>query len=120
VFDADQNYIRMKNSLQALIDDSAENIKKAENDLENTDVNIENSKSRLEIKKIENSITKAELDYENKIIADNETIETFYSSVKKEYNSMVIFLDDVIQFSDTLYGVSDLNNDKNDNFDTFL
>lgn len=120
VFDSQQAVDRAKSNLDALIKDTAENIKKAQTDLDNTNISLWDSKWALEIQKLVNSIEKAELDYDNKIIADNETLESFKSTVKKEYNSMVIFLWDIIEFSDTLYGVTDLNNDENDKIDTYL
>lgn len=120
VFDSQQAVDRAKSNLDALIKDTAENIKKAQTDLDNTNISLWDSKWALEIQKLVNSIEKAELDYDNKIIADNETLESFKSTVKKEYNSMVIFLWDIIEFSDTLYGVTDLNNDENDRIDTYL
>lgn len=120
VFDAEQSEKIINNNLKALINDSAENIKKAQTDLDNTNINLDNSKGALEIKKIENSIIKSELDYDNQIISDSETLESFYSNIKKEYNSMIIFLDDIIEFSDTLYGITDWNEDINDKFDSFL
>jgi uncharacterized protein YkvS len=33
---------------------------------------------------------------------------------------MVIFLGDIIEFSDTLYGVTDLNKDENDKIDQYF
>lgn len=120
VFDAEKNVERLTNNLNALVKDTEENIKKAETDLENTNIEISDSKGALEVQKLENSIKKTQLDYENKLISDNETLEWFYSSVKKEYNSMVIFLWDIIEFSDTLYGVTELNKDENDDIDQFF
>lgn len=120
VFDAEKNVTKLTNNLDALVKDTQENIKKAETDLENTQIQVEWSKGSLEIQKLENAIKKSELDYENKIISDSETLEWFYSTVKKEYNSMVIFLGDIIEFSDTLYGVTDLNKDENDKIDQYF
>ncbi len=120
VFDAQQNVDKLTKNLEALKLENKETLKQAQSDLENTDVWLTYSKWALDVQKLENSIEKSRLDYQNKIITDNETLEWFYSSVKKEYNSMVIFLWDIIEFSDTLYGVTDLNKDENDDIDQFL
>jgi len=120
VFDAEQNVDKLTKNLAALKLDNEQSIKQAQTDLENTNLEISDSKWALDVQKLENSIEKNKLDYENKLISDNETLEGFYSSVKKEYNSMVIFLGDIIEFGDTLYGVTALNRDENDAIDQFL
>lgn len=120
VFDAQQNVDKLTKNLEALKLDNQETIKQAQTDLENTNIEISDSKGALDVQKLQNTIEKNKLDYENKIISDNETLEWFYSNVKKEYNSMVIFLWDVIEFWDTLYGVTALNRDENDEIDQFL
>ncbi len=120
VFDAEQNVDKLTKNLEALILENKQTLLQAQSDLENTNVDDVNSKWALDVQKLQNSIEKSKLDYENKLITDNETLEWFYSSVKKEYNSMVIFLGDIIEFSDTLYWVTDLNKDQNDDIDQFL
>lgn len=120
VFDTDINLKKLKSNLVALKEDTDENLKNAESDLENSDYTLADSKSALELQKLDNAIKKAELDYQNKIVADNESLEWFYSSIKKEYNAMRIFLDDVVEFSDELLWVTERNKDKNDNIDIYL
>lgn len=120
VFDAEQNVDKLTKNIEALKLENKETLKQAQSDLENTNVNDIDSKWALDVQKLENSIEKNKLDYQNKIISDNETLEWFYSSVKKEYSSMIIFLGDIIEFSDTLYGVTDLNKDENKDIDQFL
>ena len=120
VFDAEQNVDKLTKNLEALILENKQTLLQAQSDLENTNVDDVNSKWALDVQKLQNSIEKSKLDYENKLITDNERLEWFYSSVKKEYNSMVIFLGDIIEFSDTLYWVTDLNKDQNDDIDQFL
>jgi hypothetical protein len=56
------------------------------------------TKSSLELQKIDNSISKALLDYDNVLTNNKETILNFKSSVKKEYLTQKIFLDDIITF----------------------
>lgn len=120
VFDAQQNVDKLTKNLEALKLENKETIKQAQSDLENTNIEDIDSKGALDVQKLQNSIEKSKLDYENKLITDNETLEWFYSSVKKEYNSMSIFLGDIVEFSDTLYGVTELNKDENEDIDQFL
>lgn len=120
VFDAQQNVDKLTKNLEALKLENKETINQAQSDLENTNIEDIDSKGALDVQKLQNSIEKSKLDYENKLITDNETLEWFYSSVKKEYNSMSIFLGDIVEFSDTLYGVTELNKDENEDIDQFL
>ncbi len=120
VFDAQQNVDKLTKNLESLKLENKQSLQQAQSDLENTDLNQWDSKWALDVQKLQNSIEKSKLDYENKLITDNETLEWFYSSVKKEYNSMTIFLGDIVEFSDTLYGVTELNKDENEDIDQFL
>ncbi|MCP4523870.1 MAG: HlyD family efflux transporter periplasmic adaptor subunit [Candidatus Gracilibacteria bacterium] len=120
VFDAEQNIKRTKSNLEALIKDSFENVTKAKNDLNNTDITQVDSKGSLDIKKTENNILKAELDYDNFLISNNESLEGYYSGVEKEYNSLLLTLDDIVDFGDNLFGITDLNKDNNNSFDTYF
>lgn len=120
VFDAEQNVDKLTKNLEALKLENKETINQAQSDLENTNIEDIDSKGALDVQKLQNSIEKSKLDYENKLITDNETLEWYYSSVKKEYNSMSIFLGDIVEFSDTLYGVTELNKDENEDIDQFL
>ena len=78
------------------------------------------SSSALQLQKIDNSIIKSELDYENTKIANNEILESYYNSLKKEHNALVNFLDDIIEFSDQILWVTDWNKGNNDSFQNFL
>jgi hypothetical protein len=56
------------------------------------------TKSSLELQKIDNSISKAELDYNNALTSNKETVLNFKSSIKKESLTQKIFLDDITTF----------------------
>jgi len=120
VFDTNINLKKLKSNLEALKGNTDENLKNAESDLENSDYTSSDSKSALELQKLDNAVKKAELDYQNKLVADSETLQGFYSSIKKEHNAMRIFLDDVVEFTDELLWVTDRNKDKNDNIEDYL
>lgn len=120
IFEAELNLDKLNKNLIALKENARENIKLAENDLNNLDYNNIDSKSALELQKFDNTISKAELDYNNKLIADSETIKSFYSSLKKEYTNAMLFMDDIITFSDEILWVTDANKDKNNSFENYL
>jgi len=79
-----------------------------------------NSTSALRIQQLDNNIKKAKLDYEIKLLADEQTLIGHVANIKKEFNALTILLDDVIEFSDTLLGVSAENKRKNDDFEDYL
>jgi len=53
-------------------------------------------------------------------VADEQTIDGFKGTLKTSFNAMMIVLDDVIEYSDELLGLTDKNKDKNDKYDMFL
>jgi hypothetical protein len=56
------------------------------------------TKSSLELQKMDNSISKAELDYNNTLSNNQETITNFKNSLNKEYITQKTFFDDIITF----------------------
>jgi len=120
VFDSEVNLDRLNKNLQALKDNTIENLKLAETTLNNSDYKNLDSSSALQLQKLDNTIEKSELDYQNKLIADTENVNSMYNSLKKEYSTSMIFMDDIINFSDELLGITDNNKDKNDDFEDYL
>lgn len=120
IFDLEVNLKNLESNLQALNNDKDQTLIKSKDDLDNLDLTSEDSKSFLELEKIKNNIKKLELDYDSKLIADEQTVEWFSLSLKKEHNSILILVDDVIEFSDKLLWVSDMNKNKDDGFEKFL
>jgi hypothetical protein len=74
---------------------STEDLIEAKLNYENSDLIDTNSQSFLELEK-------AKLDYENTVNSNIQQINTYISNVQKEYNNLVINLDDVIDFTDEL------------------
>ena len=101
---------KLKNKLDTLKKDSEQNIKKVTNDLENSKYSNLYSKSSLELEKLDNTIKKQELDYENILFSNEETINWFKLNLKKDYNSILVIIDDIIQFWDNLFWVTNRNN----------
>lgn len=120
VFDAEVNLKKLLNNLQALKDWTVEDIRQAETNLNNSDYFNIDSSSALQLQKLDNSITKAELDYENTKIANEEKLLSNYYSIKKEHNALMSFMDDIIQFSDKILWVTNENKNNNDSFQDFL
>ena len=104
--EAKQNYENAKIS-------ATEDTKKTELDYQNSNLVDKASQASLELEK-------AKLDYENILNSNKQTLNTHINNVKKEYNSLVLSLTDIIKFSDELLWVSNLNKDKNDNFKDYL
>gem|GEM_PF-6748918 len=56
------------------------------------------TKSSLELQKLDNNITKSDLDYNNTLTNNKETIENYKNNIKKEYLTQKIFLNDITNF----------------------
>ena len=120
VYDAEANLEKLKRNLGALRKNSEQNILQVEDNLKNSKYANFDSKSALQLESLDNVIEKSKLDYDIKILADSETVEGYKSTLKKEYNSLLIFLDDIIEFSDEILWVTELNRDENNAFEDFL
>ena len=97
-----------------------QDIIQAQNNRDDANANSDDSISNLEIQRIEANIAKSELDYDNSLISDEQTIAWFRSTLIKDFNAQLIFLDDVIEFSDTLLWVTIKNDNFADDIDQFL
>lgn len=106
IFDTELSLEKLTSNYEAVKKNIALDISQAEDTLKNTNSTNADSKSSLQLDQLSNSIAKSELDYDNKIIADSEIIQWFKSTFKKENNSLVFFLWDIIDFWDKLFGVT--------------
>lgn len=106
IFDLEISLEKLENSLKTLKTTSSVDISQAEDNLKNSDYEWMDTKSSLELQKLDNSISKAELDYNNALTNNIETIENFNSSTKKEYLTQKMFLNDIINFSDKLLNIT--------------
>lgn len=89
-----------------------------ERNLSNLELSSVKSQSTLDLEKINNSISRLEIEYDNLLVANNQTINWFKNNVEKEYVVINSFLDDVIDFWDSLLWVTNIYDV--DDFDTFL
>ena len=88
--------------------------------LSNLKIDENNSRSSLELEKIDNSIKKLALDYDNLKIANSQSIKWFKNSMWKDLNTFISYIDDVIDFSDRILWVTVKNKDENDSFEDYL
>lgn len=120
IFDSEINLERLQNNLQALKKNTELDIKNAQDTINDVSYGNLDSQSALQLQKIDNSISKSELDFQNKISADAETIEWFKTNIKNSYNSLQIFLDDTIDFGDKLFWVTEKYNNDAKKYDNYL
>ena len=88
--------------------------------LENLKIDADSSKSSFELEKIENSLFKLAIDYDNLKISNEQTIKWFYNSLEKDFSIFTTFLDDVIDFSDKQLWVTLKNESENDGFEDYF
>ena len=120
IFDSQLTLSKLERNLQAFKKDSEQNILQSKDNLDNSTYNNLDSKSALELEKLDNNIEKLRLDYDIKIVTDSEQIESYKASLRKDFNNLEIALDDVIEFSDEILWITDLNRSENDNYEMFL
>ncbi|MCH2188388.1 biotin/lipoyl-binding protein [Candidatus Gracilibacteria bacterium] len=99
---------------------ASQDILQAQNTRNDSDTTSSESTSSLELKRLEDNIAKSELDYGNTLVSDEQTIEGFKTTLTKDMNAQLIFLDDIIEFADTLLGITDKNDNFADDIDQFL
>lgn len=104
-------------STEVSLDKAIADIKR---DLNNSEIDNLWSTSSLELEKIENSIKKVWLDFDNLKISNQEQINWFKNSFNRDVTNFSIFVEDVIDFSDELLWVTDKNKDENDDFEDYL
>lgn len=107
------NYENTENQLNKQISDLKIN-------LDNLKIDENNSKSSLELEKLENNIKKLALDYDNLKIWNLASISNFKNSMWKDLISFITFTDDVIDFSDKILWVSTKNSDLNNSYENYL
>ncbi|NDK10236.1 HlyD family efflux transporter periplasmic adaptor subunit [Candidatus Gracilibacteria bacterium] len=120
LFDAQVNLQNLELSLDTAKKTGVQNVIQAKDSIQNSEFTNTNTPTNLQIEQIDNTISRLELEYQNKIISDQETIEGFKSNIKKEIISLTFSIDDIIEFSDNILKVSNNDINKNINFDQLL
>ena len=99
------------------VDKQEEQIQKNLND---NDLNVTWSNLSLQLKKLQNDLEKAQLDYQTKLDSDVQTILNFFGSVKLIWTDLNNLFADTIQASDLLLGYTSANRNANDGFESML
>ncbi len=120
IFDAQQQLENLQRSLATAQSDAKQNLLLAQDTVDNSSTNGLDSQSALRLQQLDNNIEKAELDYQIKLSADEQQIASYSPSLRREFNALSTFLDDVIDFSDNILWVTDVNRNQNRRFDQFL
>jgi len=120
IFDARQQLETLKRNLSAARLDAQQNLLQAQDTLSSSDVANQDSQSALRLQQIDNNIEKSELDFEIKVTADAQQITSYSASLRRDFNSLTTYLDDIIDFSDNILWVTDINRNENRRFEQFL
>ncbi|MCD5375457.1 biotin/lipoyl-binding protein [Candidatus Gracilibacteria bacterium] len=120
VFDAEMNLDTLERNLIALKIDSQQNLLLAKDNLDNSQYGNLDSSSALKLESLDNSIEKSKLDYEIKVSSDEQSVEGYKATIKKEFSGLLTTLIDVQEFADSLLGITNTNKNDNDDFENFL
>lgn len=120
IFDLERAIADLERNKTLAQNTAEQNLLQAEDSLTNSSLWDSSSTAQLQIQQLENNIAKAKLDYDNQVIANEQTLSSYAVNAKKEVESMVIIMDDVIEFTDTLLGVTELNKRANDDYEDYL
>ncbi|MDD3302891.1 MAG: HlyD family efflux transporter periplasmic adaptor subunit [Candidatus Gracilibacteria bacterium] len=111
IFDSEIALEKLQNNLETLKKTSSIDISQAQDNLNSNDYSGMDTKSSLELQKLDNNITKSDLDYNNTLTNNKETIENYKNNIKKEYLTQKIFLNDITNFGDKLFNITGLYKD---------
>jgi multidrug efflux pump subunit AcrA (membrane-fusion protein) len=120
LIDTEENLLTFKRNLVNLEKNSTQTLIQAEDSLQNSQYTWLDSRSSLQLEQLDNNIAKSKLDYETKLTLDAETIDGFSGNLKVSFNSLLISLNDVVDFGDELLGITPINKDKNDRYEDFF
>lgn len=120
IFDANRSLQNIERSLDIAKRDAQQNILQAQNTLDNVRGDQENVTTGLQLEQIDNNIEKAQLDYEIRLSTDQQQITSYSATLRRDFNTLTNYIDDIIDFSDTILWVTDENRLENRRFDQFL
>lgn len=97
---------KLNNNLQTLKKNSEIQISQIKDDVNNSNYNNLDSASSLQLQKLDASIAKAELDYQNGLNANQQTIDSFKTTLKNSYNGLDNFTQDIVDFWDKMFAIT--------------
>lgn len=132
-------YESSKISLDKTVSDAKINLEKLSQDYEilektilenekSSQLNLDQSKtssgvttsSSIQLDKLDNSIKKAELDYNNLLKSNKEQISALNTTSENDFINLKNIYSDIINLWDWILWVTDLNKRKNDSFEDYL
>ena len=120
IFDARQQLETLRRNLSAANLDAQQNLLQAQDTLLSSNVWNDDSQSALRLQQIDNNIEKAQLDYEIKVANDKQQISSYSANLRRDFNALTNYIDDVIDFSDNILWVTEVNRNENRRFEQFL
>lgn len=120
IFDIAVQIENTERSLQNLKDDREKNILLLEDSVNSNNVSDIDSRSSLQLAQFDASLERLKFDYENRIISDTQTRQSFIDSFVSNENTLRVLIDNVIDFSDPIFSVTEKNRFSNSRFTTFL
>lgn len=119
IFDLEKNVEILKQNLKSLESKKEQALLQNQDTLINSSLNTENSQSSLQLQQLEKNIEKLEHDYELLLESNKQTIEWYYLTIAKEQNSLLILVNDIIEFSDKILWVTSKNKNANNHIEIF-
>ena len=120
LFDLDIQITDIERSLRTLRSDREQNIRLLEDNLQSTDLTWENSSSRLQLDQFDANLEKLRLDFETSLVADWETRQSFIDFFVSNENTLRVLLDDVIDFADPIFSITEKNRFSNSRFNSLI
>ncbi len=120
IFDTRQQVETLRRNLLAASSDAQQNLLQVQDNLNSSDINNWDSQSALRLQQIDNNIEKAQLDFEIKLAWDAQQISSYSAALRKDFNALTNYIDDVIDFSDNILWITDANRNENRRFEQFL
>ena len=127
IADAELSLSGFTKNLANLKTTNKQNIEKNESDKLSINTDEELARIDLNIEKIDQNIVRIgqnigtfELDIETQKLSNNETLGTYKNTLKNEQNTIRLILDSVIEFSDEILWITEVNESENDDFQRFL
>jgi len=120
IFDISVQIENTERSLQNLKNDREKNLLLLEDSVSSNNISDIESRSSLQLAQFDATLERLRFDYENRIISDAQTRQSFIDSFVSNENTLRVLIDNVIDFSDPIFSVTEKNRFSNSRFATFL
>ncbi|MCH8518994.1 HlyD family efflux transporter periplasmic adaptor subunit [Candidatus Gracilibacteria bacterium] len=120
LFDIGVQIESTERSLITLRSDREQNIRLLEDNVSSANISDIDSRSFLQLEQFDANLERQRLEYETRLISDNQTRESFIDFFGSNENTLRVLLDNVIDFADPIFSVTEKNRFSNARFTTFL